>query len=109
MILQGWADGDQMKRYLPSTTSGKSIMAFALIEPEAGSDPSLMNSQYEDIGESYLLTGKEALDWKWNYSQCDHNLCSGQDNRKDFRIYCGYEFIWRYKERNEEQNGSSYH
>jgi len=59
MILQGWADGDQKKRYLPATTSGKSIMAFALTEPEAGSDPSSMNSQYEDIGESYLLSGKK--------------------------------------------------
>lgn len=59
MVLQGWADGDQKKKYLPATTSGKSIMAFALTEPEAGSDPSSMNSQYEDIGESYLLTGKK--------------------------------------------------
>ena len=57
MVLQGWADGDQKKRYLPTTTSGKSIMAAALTEPEAGSDPSSMNSRYEDIGESYLLTG----------------------------------------------------
>jgi alkylation response protein AidB-like acyl-CoA dehydrogenase len=59
MVLQGWADGDQKKKYLPATTSGKSIMAFALTEPEAGSDPLSMNSLYEDIGESYLLTGKK--------------------------------------------------
>ena len=59
MVLQGWADEDQKKRYLPETTSGKSIMAFALTEPEAGSDPSSMNSRYEDKGEYYLLTGKK--------------------------------------------------
>jgi alkylation response protein AidB-like acyl-CoA dehydrogenase len=59
MILQGWADEDQKKRYLPETTTGKSIMAFALTEPEAGSDPSSMNSRYEDKGEYYLLTGKK--------------------------------------------------
>ena len=59
MILQGWANEDQKKRYLPATTSGKSIMAFALTEPEAGSDPSSMISSYEDIGESYLLSGKK--------------------------------------------------
>jgi alkylation response protein AidB-like acyl-CoA dehydrogenase len=57
MVLQGWANEDQKKSYLPATTSGKSIMAFALTEPEAGSDPSSMNSEYEDIGESYLLSG----------------------------------------------------
>ena len=59
MALQGWADEDQKKRYLPETTTGKSIMAFALTEPEAGSDPSSMNSRYEDKGEYYLLTGKK--------------------------------------------------
>jgi alkylation response protein AidB-like acyl-CoA dehydrogenase len=59
MILQGWANEDQKKRYLPATTSGKSIMAFALTEPEAGSDPSSMITAYEDIGESYILSGKK--------------------------------------------------
>jgi len=59
MVLQGWADEDQKKRYLPKTTIGKSIMAFALTEPEAGSDPSSMNSQFEDKGEYYLLSGKK--------------------------------------------------
>lgn len=59
MVLQGWANEDQKKRCLPETTSGKSIMAFALTEPEAGSDPSSLNSQYEDKGEYYLLTGKK--------------------------------------------------
>jgi alkylation response protein AidB-like acyl-CoA dehydrogenase len=59
MVLQGWADEDQKKTYLPETTTGISIMAFALTEPEAGSDPSSMNSRYEDKGEYYLLTGKK--------------------------------------------------
>ena len=59
MVLQGWADEDQKKRYLPKTTIGKSIMAFALTEPEAGSDPPAMNSQYEEKGEYYLLTGRK--------------------------------------------------
>lgn len=59
MVLQGWANEDQKKRYLAATTSGKSIMAFALTEPEAGSDPSSMNSEYEDVGEFYLLSGKK--------------------------------------------------
>jgi alkylation response protein AidB-like acyl-CoA dehydrogenase len=57
MVLQGWANEDQKKRYLPNTTNGKSIMAFALTEPEAGSDPASMNSHYEDKGEYYLLSG----------------------------------------------------
>ena len=108
MVLQGWADGDQKKRYLPTTTSGKSIMA--LPNRARSRKRSFINEQSVRGHWRILFTnGNEALDWKWNYSQCDHNLCSGQDNRKDIRIYCRYEFIWRYKERNEEQNGSSYH
>ncbi len=59
MVLQGWANEDQKKTHLPPTTNGKSIMAFALTEPEAGSDPCSMISEYEDIGESYLLSGKK--------------------------------------------------
>ena len=59
MVLQGWANEDQKKRYLPKTTKGNSIMAFALTEPEAGSDPASMNSRYEDKGEYYLLTGRK--------------------------------------------------
>ena len=59
MILQGWANEDQKKTYLPATTNGQSIMAFALTEPEAGSDPSSMKSEYEDIGDFYLLSGKK--------------------------------------------------
>ena len=69
MVLQGWADEDQKKRYLPKTTTGKSIMAFALTEPEAGSDPSSMNSRYEDKGEYYLLSGKKH--WIGNGTMAD--------------------------------------
>ncbi|MDW0257834.1 MAG: acyl-CoA dehydrogenase family protein [Nitrososphaeraceae archaeon] len=59
MLLQGWANQEQKKEFLPPTTNGKSIMAFALTEPQAGSDPSAMISEYEDVGDCYLLTGKK--------------------------------------------------
>jgi alkylation response protein AidB-like acyl-CoA dehydrogenase len=59
MLLQGWANREQKKEFLPATTNGKSIMAFALTEPQAGSDPSAMISEYEDVGDCYLLTGKK--------------------------------------------------
>ena len=59
MLLQGWANQEQKKEFLPATTNGKSIMAFALTEPQAGSDPSAMTSEYEDVDDCYLLTGKK--------------------------------------------------
>ncbi|MCW5698606.1 MAG: acyl-CoA dehydrogenase family protein [Rhodospirillales bacterium] len=48
---------DQKKRYLPKLASGEIIGAFALTEPEAGSDAaSLRTSAYRD-GAGYVLNG----------------------------------------------------
>ncbi len=59
LVLQGWADEEQKKRYLPDTTSGKSVMAFALTEPAAGSDPASMTTKFEKKGGDYVLKGKK--------------------------------------------------
>lgn len=59
MVLQGWADEEQKKRYLPATTAGKKVMAFALTEPAAGSDPASMVTTFEEKGDSYILKGKK--------------------------------------------------
>ena len=59
LILQSWAGDDQKKEYLPATASGKSIMAFALTEPAAGSDPSSMVTKFEDKGDHFVLKGKK--------------------------------------------------
>jgi alkylation response protein AidB-like acyl-CoA dehydrogenase len=59
MVLQGWADEGQKNEYLPKTCDGRSIMAFALTEPMAGSDPSSMVTKFEDMGNHFLLNGKK--------------------------------------------------
>ena len=59
MVLQGWADEVQKAEYLPKTCDGRSIMAFALTEPMAGSDPSSMVMKFEDRGDHFLLNGKK--------------------------------------------------
>ena len=59
MVLQNWADEEQKRRYLPSTASGKDIMAFALTEPDAGSDPGSMTTKFEERGDSFILNGKK--------------------------------------------------
>jgi len=60
ITLQSWATEEQKKEYLPKTTNGDSIMAFALTEPAAGSDPSSMTTKFEDKdGEHYVLTGEK--------------------------------------------------
>lgn len=60
MTLQSWATEEQKKEYLPKTTTGDSIMAFALTEPGAGSDPSSMTTKFESKGrDHYILNGKK--------------------------------------------------
>lgn len=59
MVLQGWANDDQKKEYLPKTAAGESIMAFALTEPQAGSDPSSLVTKFEDRGDHYIIRGKK--------------------------------------------------
>ncbi|MGI0102484.1 MAG: acyl-CoA dehydrogenase family protein [Nitrosotalea sp.] len=59
MVLQNWGNEEQKKRYLPDTTSGKSIMAFGLTEPDAGSDPGSMTTKFEESGDNFILNGKK--------------------------------------------------
>jgi alkylation response protein AidB-like acyl-CoA dehydrogenase len=59
LVMQGWGSEEQRKEYLPDTTRGRSIMAFALTEPAAGSDPSSMTTKFESRGDHYVLKGKK--------------------------------------------------
>ncbi len=45
------------QKYLPDLTSGKTIGAFCLSEPEAGSDATSQRTTAEDCGDYYLLNG----------------------------------------------------
>ncbi|MGI0024024.1 MAG: acyl-CoA dehydrogenase family protein [Nitrososphaera sp.] len=59
LVLQAWASEEQKKRYLPKTVTGDKIMAFALTEPSAGSDPASMVTKFEKKGDHYVLKGKK--------------------------------------------------
>ncbi len=59
MVLQNWADEDQKKQYLPKTTTGQNIMAFALTEPGAGSDPGSMTTTFQETSDGFILKGKK--------------------------------------------------
>lgn len=49
---------DSLKqRYLPKVASGELIAAFALSEPNAGSDVAAMATQYRREGDDYILNG----------------------------------------------------
>jgi acyl-CoA dehydrogenase len=57
----GLAGSDEVKkRYLPRVASGEAIAAFALTEPEAGSDvAAIATSARRDAGDGYVLDGEK--------------------------------------------------
>jgi alkylation response protein AidB-like acyl-CoA dehydrogenase len=60
LTLQSWGTEEQKKEFLSRTTDGRSIMAFALTEPEAGSDPSSISTTFEETpARQYVLNGKK--------------------------------------------------
>ena len=61
MMLERWGTEEQKDRYLSDLVSGKKIIAYGLTEPEAGSDPSAMQTTYEKKGSKYVLNGSKYL------------------------------------------------
>ena len=54
-----WKYGHEAQRikYLPKLATGEMIGCFGLTEPNYGSDPGSMISNYKDMGDHYLLNG----------------------------------------------------
>ena len=48
---------EQKKRFLPKLASGELIGCFGLTEPDHGSNPGGMTTNYKDCGNHYLLNG----------------------------------------------------
>jgi len=63
MALLKWGTGDQRSRWLPALARGEVIGAFALTEPEAGSDLQAMTTQFRRSGRDggLILNGEK----KW--------------------------------------------
>jgi acyl-CoA dehydrogenase len=50
---------DQKRKYLPKMATGEWIGAFALTEPQAGSDPSALRTRAIRKGDRYILNGEK--------------------------------------------------
>ncbi|GHM99885.1 acyl-CoA dehydrogenase [Cytophagales bacterium WSM2-2] len=55
--LEKFGTEEQKEKYLKKLTTGESIGAFCLSEPEAGSDATSQRTTAEDKGDHYLLNG----------------------------------------------------
>jgi acyl-CoA dehydrogenase len=54
-----FGNGQQKQRYLPDVAAGRSIAAFALSEPDAGSDVAAMSCSATLQGDDYLIEGEK--------------------------------------------------
>lgn len=61
IAINKWGRAAQKEYYLPKLAKGELIGAFALTEPEAGSDANSMKSIATDDGDSYIISGEK----KW--------------------------------------------
>lgn len=66
-----WQYGNEQQRqkYLPKLASGEFMGAFGLTEPNHGSNPGGMTTNYKDMGDHYLLNGAKL--WISNAPFCD--------------------------------------
>ena len=68
---------EQKKKFLPHLASGEMIGAFGLTEPNHGSDPSSMETHFEDKGDHFLLNGAKM--WITNAPLCDIAIVWGKN------------------------------
>ena len=61
LTIQQWGTKEQKESILPEAAEGKSILAYALTEPEAGSDPGSMTTSFEKGDDEYVLNGSKYL------------------------------------------------
>ena len=59
LSLARWGTEEQKRRYLPAMCSGKLIGCFGLTEPNAGSDPSGMETTAVADGDQWRLNGRK--------------------------------------------------
>lgn len=64
-----YGNEEQRKKWLPKLASGEFIGSFGLTEPDFGSNPGGMITNFKDMGDHYLLNGAKM--WISNSPLCD--------------------------------------
>lgn len=64
-----YGNEEQRKKYLPKLASGEWVGSFGLTEPDHGSNPGGMITNFKDKGDHYLLNGAKM--WITNAPICD--------------------------------------
>jgi len=67
-----WAYDELKKDILPKLVSGQSLGAFCLSEPQQGSDPTAITTQFQTEGDTIIISGEKA--WSSNAPVADYLL-----------------------------------
>jgi alkylation response protein AidB-like acyl-CoA dehydrogenase len=59
--ILNWGNAEQKRKYLTESCRDGRVMAFALTEPDAGSNPLEMRATYRRAGDEFLLNGQKYL------------------------------------------------
>jgi len=78
--LDTYGNDEQKKKYLSKLTTGESIGAFCLSEPEAGSDATSQKTTAIDKGDHYILNGTK--NWITNGGSADYYLVIAQTDKE---------------------------
>jgi len=79
-----YGSDEQKKKILPDIASGKKLGAFALTEPEAGSDASAVKTVAQKDGDHYILNGTKQ--WITNGGEADvYTVIAMTDKKKGAR------------------------
>ena len=82
--LEAYGTEEQKKKYLEPLAKGEVIGAFALSEPEAGSDATSQKTEAIDMGDHYLLNGTK--NWITNgYNASTYLVIAQTDREKGHR------------------------
>ena len=79
-----FGDDEQKQRFLPRLASGEISPAFALSEPEAGSDPRAMRTSAVRDGDEWVINGQK--NWITNASIADYYVVFAMTDRENRRI-----------------------
>lgn len=82
-MIVNFGDAAQQEEFLPPMARGEKIGAFALSEPDAGSDAAALRCQALKDGDDWLLTGTKA--WVSHGNEADVILCMARTDTRDAR------------------------
>src|ERR1700744_870481 len=76
--IYAYGSEEQKRKYLPKLASGELMGCFGLTEPDHGSDPGGMTTNFKDAGDHYVLNGAKI--WISNAPFADIAIVWGRNN-----------------------------